>query len=570
MLFRACLYLGVVLLTWITGLLIGGALCLTLRWPLELALPVALIFTLVIAIGCAVRLFSRPLPMIIVGCSLTIIVVSASIAFSGTIYDRSWDGQTYHAEAIHALTEGWSPFASRSPENAIYGLFISFYTKGHWITAATMNSITGDFEHGKAINPILWIAGVLISAGALGHYSQQHRSIAAGIGVIMALNPLSLYQITSYYADGQVAIVSCILAITVITLYRKTDPVMLFTLAISLLLLFNLKLNAALWIGVLIGGFALFYLWKRGFRPARPIAITVIGASLIAIAWIGFNPYLSQYVYYTATERDPFYPTQWQTLTVIDYNTPTNWIGRSAPDKLWRSLFGQSQATKTDALIKLPFTLTDQEWLAFAETDPRVAGFGPLFSAVLILTTIGLLWAIVRRRSMIDPALITMIVLIGISVLINPEAWWARYVPQLWLIPPIGLLILLMLRPSRLMIMLGAGIVLLLVINITGIAWVWWEETERRHTEIAEQYAYLATLPGPIRVDFNDFIAPRIRFEQFGIAYQSEQIVSCDRPYALYATQTVVCLPNTLNLANSIAGLAVGDLDFNDVTDLFP
>lgn len=571
MFFRTCLYMGVVLLTFVTALLIGGMLCLTVGWPFAWALPLAVIFTMISMIWGARQIALYPRVAIISGLSFSAVIVIASIAFSGVIYDRSWDGQTYHAEAITALANGWSPLVERAPQDATFALFISFYTKGHWINAAAINTITGNFEHGKAINLILWSAGLLIAIGTLAQLMERERWIAAGIGVIMALNPVTLYQALSYYADGQVAIVSCILVITVIALYRKTDRVQLWVLALSLILLFNLKLNAALWIGVLIGGFALFYLWKRGVRPALPIALTVIIASLIAIAWIGFNPYLSQYVYYTATERDPFYPTQWPALTVIEYNTPANWIGRSAPDKLGRSLFGQSQTTTADASLKWPFTFTTEELMAFAETDLRVGGFGPLFSGGLILTSVLLLWAILRRRSAIDPALIVMIGLIAISVLINPEAWWARYVPQLWLIGPLGLLILLTLQPPRWVIALGIGLALLLMINLSLITSVFWVETARRQTLIAEQYAYLQTTPGPIRVDFNGFIAPRTRFEQLGIGYQEvEQIDDCPTPYSLYATQTVICLPDTLNLADSVARFAVWDLYFDDVADLFP
>ena len=76
----------------------------------------------------------------------------------------------------------------------------------------------------------------------------------------------------------------------------------------------------------------------------------------------------------------------------------------------------------------------DEIWAAGGH-DTRVAGFGPLFSAVLILSVaVAVLVISDRSRSRVS----TLLLLFGGALLLclaMPESWWARYVPELWWTP---------------------------------------------------------------------------------------------------------------------------------------
>lgn len=66
------------------------------------------------------------------------------------------------------------------------------------------------------------------------------------------------------------------------------------------------------------------------------------------------------------------------------------------------------------------------------DPDVRVAGFGYFFSGIVLLCAILVL---LNFKGFMQRAFIFYFALILGSCLINPELWWARYVPQMWLLP---------------------------------------------------------------------------------------------------------------------------------------
>jgi hypothetical protein len=74
----------------------------------------------------------------------------------------------------------------------------------------------------------------------------------------------------------------------------------------------------------------------------------------------------------------------------------------------------------------------------FVYTDVRVGGFGPLFSGICLLTLIIIIlitYYCHKNYITVNNYILFLCFLIFLTVIINPESWWARYVPQLWLIP---------------------------------------------------------------------------------------------------------------------------------------
>ena len=87
--------------------------------------------------------------------------------------------------------------------------------------------------------------------------------------------------------------------------------------------------------------------------------------------------------------------------------------------------------------LKLPCTVSLTEIKHFASPDVRVGGFGPLFGGALLLAIVVsglLLWRYPGRRCEHNGQIVLM-ALIGAKTLLFSETWWARFAPQLWLIP---------------------------------------------------------------------------------------------------------------------------------------
>jgi hypothetical protein len=76
----------------------------------------------------------------------------------------------------------------------------------------------------------------------------------------------------------------------------------------------------------------------------------------------------------------------------------------------------------------------DEIWAAGGH-DTRVGGFGPLFSAILVLC-IGVAVLVMSdgSRSRLSNLLLLFAGALLLSVAM-PESWWARYVPEIWWTP---------------------------------------------------------------------------------------------------------------------------------------
>jgi len=104
-------------------------------------------------------------------------------------------------------------------------------------------------------------------------------------------------------------------------------------------------------------------------------------------------------------------------------------------------LLSKSASDDSGAQLKVPGTLSIAELEGMHSPGLKTGGFGPLFSAAIVLALAGL--AAVPARSA-AAAIVVGAALVAVS-LVNPAPWWARYVPWLWFVP-IGVLALLVLR----------------------------------------------------------------------------------------------------------------------------
>ena len=96
-----------------------------------------------------------------------------------------------------------------------------------------------------------------------------------------------------------------------------------------------------------------------------------------------------------------------------------------------------------------------------------------------------------------------------LSALLNPEAWWARFAPQLWLVPTVVALAAAhaTAAPTRWASRVLIGV---LIINAGGIAVVHARAGIGRTRVVRAQMLELAMLPQPLRVHFGSFYSNRV------------------------------------------------------------
>ncbi|MCG3141440.1 MAG: hypothetical protein HDKAJFGB_02725 [Anaerolineae bacterium] len=469
-----------------------------------------------------------------------VLIVGIALWTQSNFFDFSSDGQTYHTSALWELARGWNPILGGPLSTGVSSAdTLNSYSKGPWILAAVIYQLTGQLETAKAFNIVLLGAAFLITFATLETWGVK-RWLAFVIAVVASINPVVMTQLLSLFVDGLLASLLLILVCLGLLLLRGQDPLLLSTVGASVILAVNIKLSAIAY--VLLFGVAIVawrYLIKR--NRDKLTALVFVASYLGGVLLIGFNPYVTN----TLRFGNPFYPTNdWTTFLVVTKNTPENLVGKNPLHKLALSLFARSQLRPEFAERKMPFTFDAAELAAFEGGETRVAGFGPLFSgavvtsALLVIVILADSW----RRRRFDWDWLFMTALVAGSVIINPEAWWARYAPQLWLIPV--LLATIALRSGiRWIQLVGLVTIAILLLNCALIGTRYFGAQANKTARLRAQLTQVAALPAPATVYFSNFISNRLRFDQIGIEYVSIDQPSCPNALQLVGSETRVCLP---------------------------
>ena len=105
------------------------------------------------------------------------------------------------------------------------------------LLAGYFGCLTGEFNAGKAVTPILGLAAFGIVFGGLFTLPIP-IGWAIGLSALAALNPVIIYQSSSYYVDGQVAglfTVAVFLGIRALMLPAKNLEKLLFLISLGFL-----------------------------------------------------------------------------------------------------------------------------------------------------------------------------------------------------------------------------------------------------------------------------------------------------------------------------------------------
>ncbi len=469
------------------------------------------------------------------------------------IYDISWDGQTYHAEAIEQLANGWNPFREASPPGLVihkypwfFPIYLGFFPKGPWICAAALYKFSGSFESGKAFHLMLILACLLFSFAALSTLRSIKWPWRVILSLLIAFNPVSLCQMLTYYVDGQL---SSLLAITVallILIYRRPDPVLMVVLALAVILMINVKLTGALYVSTLAGGYWLFYtVVKKTYRAE--LTAWLMAGGILGVGFVGFSPYVTQFIKNFISAGNPFHP----------YAGWTSMVGLDSPEifgnKLDRvrmlaiSLFSKSEVLPIPFKLKLPFIFSLSELRAFAFPDVRIGGFGPLFSGAIVLSVailVVLFWKY-HRRLLCAAHLLVLMSLICVSALFFSESWWARYAPQLWMVPLITAIFGLWIIHRGLWRGLAVALLLLLCANNLLIYFQYARYTLGNSLMAIGQLARLKKQEEPLPTKFGIFSAIRYRFDREGIRYIEVENLPCakDKQKEVILSPVLICMP---------------------------
>lgn len=385
-------------------------------------------------------------------------VLAGSVVAAAFVMDTSYDGQVYHMLAVDALRRGWNPLYHPEYPDSVW---VEHYPKGSWLIAAYIYAFVPTIEAGKAIN-LAAAAGAFFAAHASAlawmarrepgrrevarlrgmdrPASRTSQAAAFVVALAAAANPVASSQLFTYYNDGLLGSLLLMYAASLARFSVTRDRGALVTAMFAAIVLVNVKFTALVYAALFGAAFAVYEGWRAWARGRASDWVKAVGAlaaaGVVGAAVFGFNPYVTN----TVRKGHPFYPLEGKgKIDIVTANMPGDFVGRSKWDKFYLSLTGRPSSPIRPASSERRASFWDVRPDEFRKLDPdtRVAGFGPYMHWLLLGAALVVL-ATVATDVRVGIGVLLLAAVPAATVAVNPENWWARYVPQLWWVPALA------------------------------------------------------------------------------------------------------------------------------------
>jgi len=363
-------------------------------------------------------------------------------------YDSSWDGNVYHKQMIGLMKNGMNPIYNVKSGD----IWARHYANGAEIWGAELYAISNNIETGKVLNLLLSFALYVIAYNYM--FKKTNKKLISNLfAFALTFNPIMMSQFSTYYIDG---IVGASLFICIIALLNVIDGKQnfdnkenLIILATGIIICVNSKFTALLlcmMFAGLLGGFTIIYNFiKKNAKFAWKYVLYLGIVFAFAVAVVGSSTYVKN----TLTHGHPFYPLMGEGAVDIDSgNEPDAFKGHSHFEKwLWATFSETYTWYNKTPVLKKPFAVTSDEVNNLQYPDIRIGGLGVWYSAMLVISCICLVGAIIvliikKSKYFWVAGLILAGIIVPIPIL--PVVWQARYYPEIYLIPFVAIVILIM------------------------------------------------------------------------------------------------------------------------------
>lgn len=385
---------------------------------------------LIISLACLLKGNPHKLLSIVAYSAFFAVAVFVALYF----YDYSWDGRAYHQIGIYYLAHNWNPIYLQMEEVPHLSQFLSHqiwvehYLKFAEITQACIYRAFGNIESGKAINYLFAFGAFCYGIAVLGRFKNINLAIIILLVFLVVFSPVVMAQIGTYYIDALLGVAIAFVLFAMLDLDSAPNVKKYAIFSLALLATASIKLTGIAYAGIIGIAYLCYKIYCKDFKSAKFIfASGAIALALIVICNI--NPLVTNQL-----QHGHFgYPLMGKDkIDIITSQQPQNFKDNNAFEKLTKSLFGKTQniGQNGTSALKIPFIKYSDEGLG--DTDTRVGGFGYFFSGIILLC---FAMVVINFRRFCDKKFIFYFGTIFGSVIINPEMWWARYVPQMWLLP---------------------------------------------------------------------------------------------------------------------------------------
>jgi hypothetical protein len=551
--------LGLGLISLIAYTLLLCALSLIRGYPVSFwQFPLAILLMGVTQFFAAEYLMEHKARVIFLKTTGILLLISVlSVIAANAVYDVSFDGQWYHQEMINHIKTGFNPYLKTLPApddqavpvlkdvwcsgpvrtgrdsvasvipavNLIY-LDINHFAKGIEIVEASIYRLTGRVETGKAVNAIILLGSFFLCLSLLYKLNRFSTVKKWLIAILASFNPITISQLCTFCVDGVMVSVFLSLFVLFCLLLPEKNKYYLFLLGLLIMISVNIKFTSLVYTAIFCTGFLLLLIIRKQWVLCKKVFYASLISALLGVFFIGFHPYMTNLI----STNQVFYGLK-ETRNEIYDITPSLFRDKNRFEKLFISLgtYSDDQAVEKSSVkdvFKIPFTINKQELLNANAPELKLAGFGPFFSGALLISLVLIfLAALSFSKQAVFRNTLAALGILFISILIIPDSWWARFVPQLWFFPVFVLFMaeLLPMRRGRhlrpvLYLAIGANVVWTLLGIFYNLI---------ISSHIQYQLTQLKTISQPISVEYcayRPFRSNEFRFNEHGIRFIEKKV----------------------------------------------
>lgn len=367
-------------------------------------------------------------------CLLFAVISTWGILHLNGVYDTSYDGIWYHQEAVINLYRGWNPYYRtlvREDGSEFGSFYVNHYPKAAWIAESVVYAFTHKIQAAKVVQ-VWFAAGLLFTTlYMLLLFKSLPLWFCIIVSILVGLNPVSVYQLYSFYVDGILG--ACLMLMIVLLIARVISARNIFTILALLVFMFaaNIKFTGLVYGVVILGFYFIYLVWKKQ-KLLYDFSIMFI-AGISAVVILGYPTYVTN----TISNKHPFFPIMGPESfgdVIAAIPQPANFKDKNRFEKFGMALFADPIWCRAPLETRPKHLFGPLPSLHyFARPDFEISGLGPFQAELFILFIPAFLALLVLKIPGKKELLFLLLVLFG-STFINSEVWYARYAPHLWLL----------------------------------------------------------------------------------------------------------------------------------------
>jgi hypothetical protein len=388
----------------------------------------------------------------IISIAITITISFISYYLGCYYYDFSYDGMSYHQEAIVDLSKGWNPVYENSKSQ--YNLWLDHYQKGIEILQANFYSLINRIESGKMLNFLLAISTLLVVIDALSLIFKNWM-VKISLAIFTTFPLVVIGQLFTIYNDGLYYLLTISLLALLFLFYENKNVFFGLLLVAVSVMMCSIKFSTIPTFVIITFACLAYIFYKKEWKLIKPTSI-LIGVIAIMGLLNNVNPIVTN----LAKGKHVFHPLMGQEkVDIISHIIPPYMHEQNKFERFKSSFFSRvsndfhpANPSAHHYHAKFPFTIYPTEIDYLSHYDLRLSGFGLFSSGIFLLAMLILIfypillykynpsiWKNDKQKYLL---LYGLVITILFTIFINPEFWWARYVPQMWLLPILALIII--------------------------------------------------------------------------------------------------------------------------------